>query len=98
MEVLNSNAINYILEDNTSNYDRAKEVKEFEEIKAGVKGLVDSGVTKIPRFFVDSWENVEKSLTKTNDISLQVPMIDFEGRRTKVIDEIRKASKECRFF
>jgi hypothetical protein len=54
MKVLNSNAINYILEDNTSNYDRAKEVKEFEEIKAGVKGLIDSGVTKIPRFFVDS--------------------------------------------
>ena len=35
-----------------SDYDRAKEVKEFDETKAGVKGLVDSGVVKIPRFFI----------------------------------------------
>lgn len=47
-------------------------MKEFEETKAGVKGLVDSGMTRIPKFFVDSRENVEKSLTKTNNISLQV--------------------------
>lgn len=33
-------------------YDKAKEVKEFDDTKAGVKGLVDSGVTKIPRFFI----------------------------------------------
>jgi len=55
-------------------------------------------VIRIPGFFVDSRENVEKSLTKTNNISLQVLMIDFEGRRTKVIDEIHKASEECGFF
>jgi hypothetical protein len=74
------------------------ELRKWEETKAGVKGLVDSGVIRIPGFFVDSRENVEKSLTKTNNISLQVPMIDFKGRRTKVIDEIRKASEECGFF
>lgn len=28
--------------------------------KAGVKGLVDSGVTKIPRFFVHPPEDVQK--------------------------------------
>ncbi|KAG5603295.1 hypothetical protein H5410_034665, partial [Solanum commersonii] len=26
--------------------------REFESTKAGVKGLVDSGITKIPRFFI----------------------------------------------
>ncbi|KAJ4968298.1 hypothetical protein NE237_014999 [Protea cynaroides] len=34
-----------------STYDRTKELKEFDETKAGVKGLVDSGVAKVPRIF-----------------------------------------------
>ncbi|KAE9465599.1 hypothetical protein C3L33_02493, partial [Rhododendron williamsianum] len=33
-------------------YDRMKEVKEFDESKMGVKGLSDSGITTIPKFFV----------------------------------------------
>ncbi|XP_043721352.1 1-aminocyclopropane-1-carboxylate oxidase homolog 1-like isoform X1 [Telopea speciosissima] len=34
-----------------STYDRTKELKEFDETKAGVKGLVDAGVVKVPRIF-----------------------------------------------
>ncbi|XP_030496480.2 1-aminocyclopropane-1-carboxylate oxidase homolog 1 [Cannabis sativa] len=33
-------------------YDREMEVKLFDETRAGVKGLVDSGVTKVPRFLI----------------------------------------------
>ncbi|CAJ1952659.1 unnamed protein product [Sphenostylis stenocarpa] len=32
-------------------YERLQELKSFDESKAGVKGLVDSGITKLPRFF-----------------------------------------------
>ncbi|CAA6664790.1 unnamed protein product [Spirodela intermedia] len=35
----------------TAGYDRAKEVREFDESKIGVKGLVDGGLASIPRFF-----------------------------------------------
>jgi hypothetical protein len=71
MEVLlNAKAASSIPEYDDSNYNRAKEFKAFEETKAGVKGLVDSGVTKTPGFFVYAPENVEKSSAKAKTNSL----------------------------
>lgn len=82
-------------------YDKAKEVKEFDETKAGVKGLVDSGVSRIPRFFIHPPENLPKS-SNTYDFSLQVPLIDLEGfkdcRRTEIVDRICEASETWGFF
>ncbi|KAJ6369539.1 hypothetical protein OIU76_027887 [Salix suchowensis] len=80
-----------------------KEVHAIDATKAGVKGLVDSGLTKIPRCFVHSPENVLKSSSNSsNIISHQVPIIDFEGfescRRSEVVNEIRKPSEEWGFF
>lgn len=85
-----------------SNHDIDKEVKAIDATKAGVKGLVDSGVTRIPRCFVHPPENVLKSSSKSSKISHKVPIIDFEGfescRRSEVVNEIRKASEEWGFF
>ncbi|KAH9729437.1 1-aminocyclopropane-1-carboxylate oxidase [Citrus sinensis] len=82
-------------------YDKAKEVKEFDDTKAGVKGLVDSGVTKIPRFFIHPLENLPKS-SDNDDICLQVPLIDLEGfedcRRMEIVNKIREASETWGFF
>ncbi|CAK7338940.1 unnamed protein product [Dovyalis caffra] len=79
-----------------------EEAKAFEATKAGVKGLVDSGVTKIPWFFVHPQEDVQKSPPETDNPSLQVPIIDLEGfersRRLEVVNEIRKASEEWGIF
>ena len=36
-----------------SEYDRESELKAFDGSKTGVKGLVDVGVTKIPRIFIN---------------------------------------------
>ncbi|KAK2997412.1 hypothetical protein RJ639_025860, partial [Escallonia herrerae] len=33
-------------------YDRTKELEAFDETKAGVKGLIDNGLVKIPKIFV----------------------------------------------
>lgn len=85
---------------------RAKEVEEFSKTKAGVKGLVDSGVAKIPRFFVLPPEILHKASTKsTTDgvgYQLQVPVIDLEGctdhRRAEIVGDIRCAAEKWGFF
>jgi hypothetical protein len=42
---------NQLEEANNSAYDREAEVKAFDDSKAGVNGLVESGISKIPRIF-----------------------------------------------
>lgn len=99
MEVI-SQAVKSVSED-CSSYDKAKEVKEFDGTKAGVKGLVDSGVIKIPRFFIHSQESLPKS-SETSKICLQIPLIDLQGfegcRLTEIVTKIREASETWGFF
>ncbi|KAK4407210.1 1-aminocyclopropane-1-carboxylate oxidase [Sesamum angolense] len=81
-------------------YDWAKELKEFDETKAGVKGLVDAGVTKLPRLFVHPPETLH-SRPKLDGVPLDLPTIDLQGlgsRRSEVVEEIRKAAQEWGFF
>ncbi|XP_077241998.1 1-aminocyclopropane-1-carboxylate oxidase homolog 1-like [Tasmannia lanceolata] len=84
-----------------SDYDRTKAVQEFDDSKIGVKGLVDSGLIKIPRFFIHPLENRPKASDSSNTHH-QVPIIDLEGikgdRRSDIIDEIRTASETWGFF
>lgn len=83
------------------NYDRAKEVKEFDESKTGVKGLLDSGITKLPRFFIHPKESVPKH-DATSSCLFHVPVIDFTGyekcRRLEILNEIKEASETWGFF
>lgn len=68
-----------------------KEMEAFEETKAGIKGLVDSGVSKVPRIFVHPDQD---KLPKAPSDSLQVPVIDLEGidvRRAEIVGLIRGA-------
>lgn len=83
-------------------YDWAKQVKEFDETKAGVKGLVDAGMTKLPRFFVHPPESLENP---PPEFPLELPTVDFEGvlegggaRRREVVKGIRAAASEWGFF
>ena len=82
-------------------YDRDKEVKEFDETKAGINGLVDSGVTKVPRFLIHPPESLPMLSPATTQF--EVPVIDLQGfeqscRRMEIVDEIRKASETSGFF
>ncbi|XP_004491714.1 1-aminocyclopropane-1-carboxylate oxidase homolog 1-like [Cicer arietinum] len=89
-------------EGNDSTYDRKAEVKAFDDSKAGVKGLVDSGVAKIPRMFYTKKFDITENLA--SDSNLSVPIIDFKdvannpALRVKAIDEIRSACHEWGFF
>ncbi|TYI12232.1 hypothetical protein ES332_A09G263000v1 [Gossypium tomentosum] len=69
------------------NYDRTKELKQFDDTKTGVKGLVDAGILNIPKIF------------KT----IEVPIIDLSNigesiRRKEIINEVKIASGEWGFF
>lgn len=81
-------------------YDRLKAVTEFDETKAGVKGLVDSGVLKIPRILINPPENLPKATS--SDVHLEVPVINLEGfegrRRTEIVNKICEASETWGFF
>ncbi|KAL5712150.1 hypothetical protein ACHQM5_014349 [Ranunculus cassubicifolius] len=82
-------------------YDREGEMKNFHGTKAGVKGLVDSGIARIPKFFYHSTEELPKE-SKTKGEGLEIPIIDLQGvegdRREIVVEEIQKASERWGFF
>ncbi|KAL5698884.1 hypothetical protein ACHQM5_029863 [Ranunculus cassubicifolius] len=81
-------------------YDRAEEIKKFNETKAGVKGLVDSGLVKIPKLFVHPSDDLPNK--PQTDESFEIPTIDLQGvndeRRKTIVEEIRKASETWGFF
>lgn len=78
-------------------YDRLTQVKQFDESKIGVKGLVDSGVTTIPSFFHQPPENLPGPKPK-NRPKLTVPVIDLSGERSAVVEEVRRSASTLGFF
>ncbi|KAF3432122.1 hypothetical protein FNV43_RR26861 [Rhamnella rubrinervis] len=83
-----------------ADYDRANEVKLFDESKKGVKGLVDSGLTTIPRFFIYPPETLSdlKPDSHTRPESISIPIIDLSGSRSAIVDQISRAAREFGFF
>ncbi|XP_050251524.1 1-aminocyclopropane-1-carboxylate oxidase homolog 1-like isoform X2 [Quercus robur] len=100
---LTSSVGNKLVPGDELSYDRAKEVKEFDETKAGVKGLVDSGVTKVPRFLIHPPESLPNPMLSPATTLFHVPEIDLQGfeqscQRMEIVDQIRKASETWGFF
>ncbi|XP_022775689.1 1-aminocyclopropane-1-carboxylate oxidase homolog 4-like [Durio zibethinus] len=79
-------------------YDRAQEVKRFDESKIGVKGLVDSGLTAIPRFFIHPPETLSDLKPKRKPESVVIPTIDLSGPRSVVVEQVACASRSFGFF
>ncbi|KAL3507671.1 hypothetical protein ACH5RR_033053 [Cinchona calisaya] len=83
-------------------YDREEEFQKFLDSKAGVKGLVDSGIKKIPRIFMHN--NFKKLAEKPHRSELSVPIIDFAGinedaaSHSRIIRDIRDASEDWGYF
>ena len=81
-------------------YDQASELKAFDESKAGVKGLVDAGVSQVPRIFI---QPLEKSRANVNT-QFKFPVIDLQGmdtdrvQRKQIVDKVREASETWGFF
>ncbi|XP_061348781.1 1-aminocyclopropane-1-carboxylate oxidase homolog 1-like [Gastrolobium bilobum] len=83
--------------------ERTKELKDFDDTKAGVKGLVDAGITKIPSIFYHPPDNFKKAsdLGYTEYI---IPVIDLANihqdpsARKSVVERVRDASETWGFF
>lgn len=94
--VVNFSEVNY-------QNDRSEMVKAFDATKSGVKGLIDSGLSKLPQIFVRPSDELAQELTyKTGQA--EVPLIDLTDvhnnpeRRKRIVEEVRIASETCGFF
>ncbi|KAK9153154.1 hypothetical protein Sjap_000634 [Stephania japonica] len=88
-------------------YDRALEVKAFDDTKAGVRGLVEDGVTKLPQIFVTPPDRINENKRSGECKDFDVPIIDLEGicdmgrdagGRKEIINQLRDAAETWGFF
>ncbi|KAK9059025.1 hypothetical protein SSX86_021644 [Deinandra increscens subsp. villosa] len=86
-------------------YDRKDELRAFDETKTGVKGLVDAGITEVPRMFVLATpETILNSDQQSGLPKPSLPTIDLEGinedpiRRKEVIEKVKDALESWGFF
>lgn len=83
-----------------SDSDRVREPKAFDDTKAGVKGLVDAGIRKIPTLFHHPADKFGKASNLGNSNTEHViPVIDLLGvgkdlnTRQEIVSRIRVASE-----
>ncbi|KAL5784708.1 hypothetical protein ACOSQ2_007100 [Xanthoceras sorbifolium] len=89
-----------------SRYDRESELKAFDDSKTGVKGLIDSGVAKVPKIFIHDQQNklVVSQNSGSGDCKSTIPVIDFQGidkdsrMRCEIVEEVRIACGKWGFF
>uniref|UniRef100_A0A0E0KHM3 Fe2OG dioxygenase domain-containing protein n=1 Tax=Oryza punctata TaxID=4537 RepID=A0A0E0KHM3_ORYPU len=78
--------------------DRLRELKAFDDTKAGVKGLVDAGVTAVPRIFRHPPDPTPVAVAAADAI----PVIDLAfacaADRDKVVAQVRSAAESVGFF
>ncbi|XP_043721342.1 1-aminocyclopropane-1-carboxylate oxidase homolog 1-like [Telopea speciosissima] len=83
----------------TTSYARIKELREFDETKAGVKGLVDSGVIKVPRIFVhppDTLPDLPPQLCSIHNCCQTHPTIPVIDLQEATVDEDPTATRSRR--
>ncbi|KAF6137387.1 hypothetical protein GIB67_036424 [Kingdonia uniflora] len=81
--------------------DRMEEPKVLDYSKNGVKGLVDSGITSIPKIFIYPSENLYD--LKVAASCVEIPTIDLsnlylESQRPKIVNQVKDASEKWGFF
>ncbi|TKY68837.1 1-aminocyclopropane-1-carboxylate oxidase-like [Spatholobus suberectus] len=79
------------------------ERKAFGETKAGVKGLVDSGIKKVPSIFHHQLDRSEKAsnLGKTCHVIPVIDLADIDrdaSKRQGLVDIVKEASETWGFF
>ncbi|XP_027118405.1 deacetoxyvindoline 4-hydroxylase-like [Coffea arabica] len=82
--------------------DRFKDLKAFDDTKADVKGLVDAGIARLPKIFIQPAEELINGLNNCH-LEVQLPIIDLSEIRSEdnsksVLAQIKQAREEWRFF
>ncbi|KAJ4851302.1 hypothetical protein Tsubulata_001178 [Turnera subulata] len=82
-----------------TNYDRKAELKAFDDSKTGVKGLVDAGIAKVPRIFINDQSKINHKSGSGAHVS-SLPILSLEGmdEDSSMRDELREACEEWGFF
>ncbi|KAL6605989.1 hypothetical protein ACP70R_041642 [Stipagrostis hirtigluma subsp. patula] len=76
---------------------RRRELQAFDDTKAGVKGLVDSGITSVPAIFRYPPESLLLEAIPCTDAA--IPVIDLsDARREEVIRQVKAAAETVGFF
>ncbi|KAL1202087.1 1-aminocyclopropane-1-carboxylate oxidase-like protein 3 [Cardamine amara subsp. amara] len=90
-----------------ASFDRASDLKAFDETKTGVKGLVDAGISQIPRIFHHTSVKLANPKPLSSDLLhlTTIPTIDLGGRvfedmikRKNAIEGIKNAAAKWGFF
>ncbi|KAM5555544.1 1-aminocyclopropane-1-carboxylate oxidase [Rosa sericea] len=84
--------------DNSSNDDLLlQQLKDFDESKAGIKGLVDAGITKVPPIcIIPPKDRISQEPSAGN-----IPVIDLSDiivKRDEVVEQVRQAAGTVGFF
>ncbi|KAE9595411.1 putative deacetoxyvindoline 4-hydroxylase [Lupinus albus] len=79
-------------------YDRGEAVKQFDNTKLGVKGLIDSGIKTIPSFFVHPPETLSDLNSRSQSNIPTVDLSTISSSRATVVDHIRRAASTVGFF
>ncbi|CAM8918204.1 unnamed protein product [Rhodiola kirilowii] len=86
---------------------RQSELKAFDDTKAGVKGLVDAGVKKLPNIFIHQQDNEDKNTVTDSPgevDSRAIPTINLHGfsadpvAQSSIVGKIREACETWGFF
>ncbi|PIN01361.1 Deacetoxyvindoline 4-hydroxylase [Handroanthus impetiginosus] len=78
-----------------------RDLKAFDDSKAGVKGLVDAGIERIPLIFVHDKAKLEEDYSICPNSQSNLPVIDFDDINTntaQIIVSIRDACEKWGFF
>uniref|UniRef100_A0A0D3FMN1 Non-haem dioxygenase N-terminal domain-containing protein n=1 Tax=Oryza barthii TaxID=65489 RepID=A0A0D3FMN1_9ORYZ len=81
--------------------DRLRELKAFDDTKAGVKGLVDAGVTAVPRIFHHPPDPTPVASAADAADADAIPVIDLaraDADRDRVVAQVRSAAESVGFF
>ncbi|KAK6278864.1 hypothetical protein POUND7_019131 [Theobroma cacao] len=88
-----------------SSYDRKSELRAFDDTKAGVKGLVDCGMAKVPRIFIHEEYKLERNRNQdAGNSNIGIPIIDLTGisedtsLRREAVKEVGEACEKWGFF
>uniref|UniRef100_A0A0E0AIF2 Fe2OG dioxygenase domain-containing protein n=1 Tax=Oryza glumipatula TaxID=40148 RepID=A0A0E0AIF2_9ORYZ len=82
-----------------SGTDRLRDLQAFDETKAGVKGLVDAGVTTIPYFFRHPPDPLP--VASPSEAAAAIPLIDLakaDVDRDHVVSQVTAAAETVGFF